>query len=83
MQVVQSVSQVYLNKSFINQISSDFPGGAMDKNPPVKSGDMDLTPGLSKIPHVVEQVSPCAWYCASVLRASSHKYRAHCCIAEA
>ena len=60
MQVVQSVSQVYLNKSFINQISSDFPGGAMDKNPPVKSGDMDLTPGLSKIPHVVEQVSPCA-----------------------
>ena len=54
------MSQVYLNKSFINEISSDVPGGAVDKNPPVKSADMDLIPGLRKIPHVVEQLSPCA-----------------------
>lgn len=53
------MAQVYLNKSFINEISSDFSGGGVDKNPPAKSGDMDLTPRLRKIPHVVEQRSPC------------------------
>ena len=35
-----------------------FPGGAVVKNPPANAGDMGASPGLGKIPHVMEQLSP-------------------------
>ena len=40
--------------------SRDFPGGTVVKNPPANAGDTGLSPGLGKIPHATEQLSPCA-----------------------
>ena len=37
----------------------DFPGGSVVKNPPANAGDTGSSPG-QKIPHAVEQLSPCA-----------------------
>ena len=37
-----------------------FPGGAVVKNPPANAGDTDSIPGPGKIPHALEQLSPCA-----------------------
>ena len=37
----------------------DFPGGAVDRNPPAKAGDTGSTPGLGKIPQAAEPLSPC------------------------
>ena len=31
----------------------------MVKNPPANAGDRGLSPGLGKIPHAAEQLSPC------------------------
>ena len=33
---------------FKTQVYGDFPGGAMDKNPPANAGDRDSTPGLGR-----------------------------------
>ena len=35
----------------------NFPGGAVDKNPPANAGDMGLIPGSGKIMHTVKQLS--------------------------
>ena len=35
----------------------DFPGGAVDENPPASTGNIGLIPG--KIPHAAEPLSPC------------------------
>ena len=32
----------------------------MVKNPPANAGDTDSSPGPGKIPHAMEQLSPCA-----------------------
>ena len=37
----------------------DFPGGTVVKNPPANAGDTGLSPWSGKIPHAVEQLSPC------------------------
>ena len=37
-----------------------FPGGAVVKNPPANAGDHGFEPWSGKIPHAVEQLSPCA-----------------------
>ena len=38
----------------------DFPGGAVVKNPPANAGGHWFKPWSRKIPHAVEQLSPCA-----------------------
>ena len=38
----------------------DFPGSAVVKNPPANAGDTRSIPWSGKIPHAVEQLSPCA-----------------------
>ena len=39
----------------------DFLGGSVLKNPPCNAGDAGSSPGRgTKIPHAVEQISPCA-----------------------
>ena len=39
----------------------DFPGGPVVKNPPSNAEDEGLIPGQgTKIPHTVEQLSPCS-----------------------
>ena len=45
-----------------NPPSRDFPDGAVVKNLPANAGDTGLRPGSQsgKIPHAVEQLSPCA-----------------------
>ena len=37
----------------------DFPGGAMDRNPPAGAGGFGFNPWSGKIPHATEHVSPC------------------------
>ena len=37
----------------------DFPGGPVVKNPPANAGNTDSIPGPWKIPHDMEQLSPC------------------------
>ena len=37
-----------------------FPGGAVVKNPPANAGGHSFEPWSGKIPHAVEQLSPCA-----------------------
>ena len=44
---------------FLNILILDFPGGAVDKNPPANSGDMGSIPGLGRF-HMPQQLSPCA-----------------------
>ena len=40
---------------------ADFPGGAVDKNPPASAGGMGSTPGPgTEISRAVEQPGPCA-----------------------
>ena len=39
---------------------SPAPGGAVVKSLPANAGDTGSSPGLAKIPHAVEQLSPCA-----------------------
>ena len=36
----------------------DFPGGAVDKNPPTNAEDMGLIPSPGRFPHASEQLSP-------------------------
>ena len=38
---------------------SDFPDGAVIKNLPANAGDKGSIPSPGKIPHAVEQLSPC------------------------
>ena len=38
----------------------DFLGGAVVGNPPANAGDNVFKPWSGKIPHAVEQLSPCA-----------------------
>ena len=38
---------------------TDFPGGAVDKNPPAIQGTWRFKPFSRKIPHASEQLSPC------------------------
>ena len=48
---------------FIKAIKKDlrgFPGGTVVKNLPANAGDTGSSPGPGKIPHAVEQLSPCA-----------------------
>ena len=52
-------------------VSQDFPGGAVDKNPPASGGDMGSIPDPG-IPHASEQVSPCTWTWA--VGRKSHNY---------
>ena len=37
----------------------DFPGGAVDKNPPAKAGDMGSIRSLGRVHTASEQLSPC------------------------
>ena len=37
----------------------DFPGGTVDKNPPANAGTW-VRSWSGKIPHAIEQLSPCA-----------------------
>ena len=37
-----------------------FPSCAVVKNPPANAGDMGSKPWSGKIPHAMEQLSPCA-----------------------
>ena len=46
-------------KEFRNRIK-DFPGGAVVKNSPASAGEPGFEPWSGKIPHAVEQLSPCA-----------------------
>ena len=40
-------------------VSQDFPGGAVDKNPPANAGDLGLIPSWgTEIPHATGQLSP-------------------------
>ena len=42
----------------------DFPGGPVVRNPPARTGDMGSIPGWgTKIPHVMEQLSPMCLTC--------------------
>ena len=42
-------------------MNQDFPGGPVVKNPPCNAKDTGSTSGPgTKIPHVAEQLSPCA-----------------------
>ena len=38
--------------------SGGFPGGAVVENLPANAGDTGSSPGLGKIPHAAEQLSP-------------------------
>ena len=51
---IQRNSLIYVHK----KTRMGFPGGAVVKNPPANAGDMGASPGLGKIPHVMEQLSP-------------------------
>ena len=44
----------------------DFPGGAVDKNPPAKAGDMGSIPSLGRFHNASEQLSPCTTATKSV-----------------
>ena len=44
-------------KLVVKNLSRDFPGGAVVKNPPANSG---FEPWAGKIPHAAEQLRPCA-----------------------
>ena len=48
--------------SFCNfkETKSNAPGGTVDKNLPANAGKMGFHPWFSKIPHPVEQLSPCS-----------------------
>ena len=46
--------------SALKRNARDFPGGPMVKNLPTNAGDASSIPGQrTKIPHVMEQLSPC------------------------
>ena len=40
-------------------LTQGFPGGAVVRNPPANAGDTGSSPWSGKIPHAVEQLSPC------------------------
>ena len=42
------------------KIFRGFPGGTVVKNPPANAGGRGFEPWSGKIPHAVEQLSPCA-----------------------
>ena len=43
------------------KVKEDFPGGPVIKHLPCNAGDVGLIPGWgTRIPHAVEQLSPCA-----------------------
>ena len=48
----------------------NFPGGVVVKNPPANAGDTGSSPGLGRLPHAVEQLSPCATTTEPVLYSS-------------
>ena len=55
------MQQISRNFSSYKTDAWDFPGGPVVKNPPSNAGDAGLIPGQgTKIPHAMEQLSPCA-----------------------
>ena len=41
-------------------MTRDFPRGSVVKHLPANAGDTGSSPGPGRIPHAVEQLSPCA-----------------------
>ena len=61
----------------------DFPGGAVDKNPPANAGDLGFDLWFEKIPNAEQQLRLCAptsslhyWACA--LESGSYNKKSHC-----
>ena len=52
---------------FLKKTKIGFPGGPMVKNSPCNAGDTSMSSGPGKIPHAVEQLSPCATTIESAL----------------
>ena len=48
-----------LGKVSFESEGKDFPGGPVVKNPLANAGDTGSIPGPWKIPHAMEQLSPC------------------------
>ena len=53
---------VYTSNQVLSEVTAlGFPGGSVVKNLPASEGDTGSTPPWSgKIPHAMEQLSPCA-----------------------
>ena len=50
---------IFENKNIIKK-ARDFPGGAVVKNPPANGRGHGFKPWSGKVPHAMEQLSPCA-----------------------
>ena len=51
--------QTIVSESGFKNYFRDFPGGAVVKNPPAIAGGHEFDPWSGKIPHAMEQLSPC------------------------
>ena len=54
-----SLNLEYSTKKENTRNCRDFPGGAVE-NPPADAGDIGFEPWVRKIPHAMEQLSPCS-----------------------
>ena len=52
-------------------LARDFPAGTVDKNPLAKCRGLGFDPWSGKIPHALEQLSPCATSTEALRRASA------------
>ena len=55
----------------------DFPGGAVDKNPPAKAGDTGSVPSLGRFHNASEQLSLCTQLLMSVCTGLCFSERSH------
>ena len=75
-----SALAILLLCSIIPNVTKDFPGGPVVKNPPSNAGDVGLIPGWgTKIPHAMGQLSPHATTTEPTSLKSPHavNFRAH------